>query len=110
MQTSENQNMEHWHGIKPKSYNQSKHSGSKQSTPRSKTVIKSGNKVSPDKSIEDEVARAVQQIIALNKSEQSSYDKNMPNMSSVNDEEDDISNTPVATQKVFPDEDNKPES
>ena len=77
--------MEHWHGIKLKPYNQSKHSGSKQSTPRSKTVIKSGNKVSPDKSIEDEVARAVQQIIALNKSEQSSYDKNMPNMSSVND-------------------------
>ena len=97
--------MDHWHGIKPKSYNQSKNLGSKPVTPRRKTLNTNLNKSSTDKSYEEEVARAVQQLIALNKTGQSSDDKNMSDMSVIDD--DDVSDTPAATQEILTDKKDK---
>ena len=97
--------MDHWRGIKPKPYNQSKNSGSKPVTPRSKALNTNLSKSSTDKSYEEEVARAVQQLIALNKTGQSSDDKHMSDMSVIDD--DDGSDTPVATQEMLTEEKDK---
>ena len=75
--------MNHWHGSKPKGTTHKPN----------KNIIINSKKSAADKSIEEEVARAVQQLIALNKSDDSDTDEVFPELS---DEEEADTSVPIA--------------
>ena len=77
--------MDHWAGIQPKANNQNKTPTQKPTPGRSKQVSSNLTKNMSDNAINEEVARAVQKLIALNKADQATADEEMTELS-VNDD------------------------
>ena len=91
--------MEQWHGIKPKNSTQTKHLSSNTAPPRGKSL--NLNKNMTDKTIEDELARVVQQLLALNKTEQSTSGKNISN---IPDNDEYVLDIPYVSQDLMENE------
>ena len=83
--------MHHWAGIKPKVLNQNKALAQKV-TPRSKaSATNHSKKTNENKALEDEVAKAVQQLLSLNKNDE--HDNNDVLSTSSNRDNAEVSET-----------------
>jgi len=82
--------MEHWTGIQPKANNHHKNVSNKQPLGRSKQANPSLTKNMTDNAINEEVARAVQKLIALNKADQATGDEELQEMAPNDDSVDQL--------------------
>ena len=82
--------MEHWTGIQPKANNHQKNLTNKQPIGRSKQANPNLTKNMTDNAINEEVARAVQKLIALNKADQATVDEEMSELAANDDSADQL--------------------
>ena len=82
--------MDHWAGIQSKANNQHKTPSHKPAPTRSKQVNTSLTKNLSDNAINEEVARAVQKLIALNKADQAAADQEMSELTANDDSVDQL--------------------
>ena len=82
--------MDHWVGIQSKATNQHKTPSHKPASGRSKQVNTNLTKNMSDNAINEEVARAVQKLIALNKADQATVDEEMSELAANDDSADQL--------------------
>ena len=82
--------MDHWTGIQSKATNQNKTPSHKPALGRSKQVNTNLTKNMSDNAINEEVARAVQKLIALNKADQATVDEEMSELAANDDSADQL--------------------